>query len=194
LSGDTLATASGDPWIVAGPGYVLLGSPLDPAATSLPVRAQFIPWLADVIAQRLSNDAAATFAAVPGARLRLPPGVTGLERDDGTVVPTPSDGSAPARAGVYYLRRGAERIGALVVNPEPEESRLARLEPRELAGRLQASERFVTPDAGTFRRMAFTGAARRPLQTTFLVLALGCLLAEMMIVRRAARQGRRRAA
>src|SRR5204862_5589023 len=33
---DTIAVAGGSPWIVAGEGYVLMGSPLDPAANALP--------------------------------------------------------------------------------------------------------------------------------------------------------------
>ena len=35
------------------PGYVLIASRLDPAATTLPVRAAFVPWLADMIGLRL---------------------------------------------------------------------------------------------------------------------------------------------
>jgi hypothetical protein len=191
---DTLALAAGQPWIVAGERYVLVGSPLDPTATSLPVRAQFVPWLADVVAQRLSADASAIIAAPPGTRLRLPAGVTGLERDDGELVPSVQAGTVPSRAGVYFLRRGSDRIGALVVNPEPEESLLERLDARDLASRIQSSDRTVTADAQRLRQAAFSGAARRPLQTALLIVALGCLLAEMFIVRRSARAGRRRAA
>ncbi len=40
---DTLATAGREPWIVAGPRWVLVASPLDPDATTLPVRASFVP-------------------------------------------------------------------------------------------------------------------------------------------------------
>ena len=36
---DTLAAAARAPWIVAGPGYVLVGSPLIATASALPVRA-----------------------------------------------------------------------------------------------------------------------------------------------------------
>jgi aerotolerance regulator-like protein len=191
---DTLARASGEPWIVAGDKYVLIGSPLDPNATSLPVRAQFLPWLADVMAQRLSADNSALVEAAPGGHVRLPAGVTALERDDGSPVAATADMPAPSRPGVYFLRRGADRAGALVVNPELEESELARLEPRDLTSRLRASDRTVTSDAGQFRRAAFTGGARRPLQTTLIIVALACLLAEMLIVRRPMRQVGRRAA
>jgi hypothetical protein len=192
--GDTLALASGQPWIVAGERYVIVASPLDPSATSLPVRAQFLPWLADVVAQRLSADASTTIATTPGSRVRLPPGVTGLESGDGALLPATEDGLAPKRAGVYLLRRGPDRVGALVVNSEPEESLLERLDARDLASRIQAADRTVTADAALLRQGAFSGTARRPLQTAFLFVAAACLLAEMVIVRRSARAGRRRAA
>jgi hypothetical protein len=192
--GDTLAFASGQPWIVAGERYVIVASPLDPSATSLPVRAQFLPWLADVVAQRLSADASTTIATTPGSRVRLPPGVTGLESSDGALLPATPDGLAPKRAGVYLLRRGPDRVGALVVNSEPEESLLERLDARDLASRIQSADRTVTADAALLRQGAFSGTARRPLQTAFLIVAAACLLAEMVIVRRSAPAGRRRAA
>ncbi|HSA56637.1 MAG TPA: BatA domain-containing protein [Gemmatimonadaceae bacterium] len=191
---ETLAVASGEPWIVAGAGYVLVGSPLDPSATDLPIRAPFIPWLADVLAQRLGTQGTTLITAAPGARLRLPSGTTGLEGDDGAVTSTPSEGAAPGRAGVYFLRRGAERIGALVVNPEPGESQLERLDARELADRLGSGDRVVAPDVDRLRSAAFDVGTHRPLQATLLFLVLGCLTAEMVIVRRAEPQRRRRAA
>jgi hypothetical protein len=190
---DTLATASGEPWVVAGDRYVIVASPLDPQATSLPVRAAFLPWLADVLGQRLASDNSALFTATPGSRVRLPAATTGLERDDGQVIAAAPDMAAPPRAGVYFLRRAADRIGALVVNPEPAESRLERLDGRELAARIRG-DRLVTGDLARFRRAAFTSGARRPLQTTLLAVALGFLLAEMLVVRHVAREGRRRAA
>ena len=133
-------------------------------------------------------------AAAPGTRIRLPSGTTGLERDDGSVVPTPPESTAPARAGVYFLRRGAERLGALVVNPEPAESQLERLDPRALADRLGRSDRVIAADVGQLRAAAFDVGAQRPLQATLLFIALACLMAEMIVVRRAEPQRRRRAA
>jgi hypothetical protein len=191
---DTLALASGEPWIVAGEQYVLLASPLDPAATDLPVRAQFLPWLSELIGQRLTSGATTTIQSLPGAALRLPQGVTGMERDDGQVLPVTGSETAPTRAGVYFLRRGADRMGAVVVNVEAEESRLARLDTRELDSRIRSSERLVTADQSRLSRSVFEIGARRPLQGLLLVLAMGCLMFEMFIVRRAERQGRRRAA
>src|SRR5690606_19996943 len=53
-SADTLATAGGAPWVVAGEGYVVVASPLETAATTLPLRASFVPWLGEILTQRLS--------------------------------------------------------------------------------------------------------------------------------------------
>jgi hypothetical protein len=191
---DTLARVSGEPWIVAGDGYVLVGSPLEPPATDLPIRAPFIPWLADVLAQRLGSHGSTLITARPGAHVRFPAGVTGLEPDGAEMISVSPEGTAPARAGVYFLRAGAERVGALVVNVEPEESRLQRLEPRDLASRLGRSDVSVTDDAGVFRGDAFDVGSQRPLQSTLLLLALACLAGEMVIVRRAEPLRRRRAA
>ncbi|MEP6990980.1 MAG: BatA and WFA domain-containing protein, partial [bacterium] len=84
---DTLATAAGEPWIVAGDGYVLVASRLDPATTSFPLRAAFVPWVADVLGRRLGappGDAGAPIAATPGALVHLPAGADAIERATGT--------------------------------------------------------------------------------------------------------------
>jgi hypothetical protein len=192
---DTLASAAGNAWIVAGAGYVLVGSPLDPNATDLPVRAGFVPWLGDVVGQRLAGDAGALFAATPGGAVRISVESDGLEGPDGQVVPlTQGTVRAPARAGVYFLRRGAERVGALVVNGEPQESDLRRLSAQSLGERLRGSNVTVLRDGAEWRRAAFDAGARRPLSTPLLLLALAALLAELIVVRRGDRVLRPRAA
>jgi hypothetical protein len=192
-SSDTLATVSAEPWVVSGSGYVIVGSPLAIEATALPIKAPFLPWLSNLLSQRLTVEGSGLVHAAPGAAVRLPAGVTGFERDS-QVVPVGADARAPWRTGVYFLRRGETRSGALVVNPEREESRLDRLTSRELESRFRGSEAFVTTDAGEFTRRAFDVSARRPLQAALLLLALACLVAEMVIVRRAEPRGLRRAA
>jgi hypothetical protein len=131
--------------------------------------------------------------ADPGAPIRLPAGVTGFEGDS-QVVAVGSVARAPSRAGVFFLRRGEERIGALVVNPEREESRLDRLSGPELKARLRGRDAFVTSDPSALARSAFDPSAQRPLQAVLLLLALGCLIIEMIVVRRAEPRGLRRAA
>jgi hypothetical protein len=191
---DTLVTASGEPWAVAGDGYVLIASPVTVEASGLPIRAQFLPWLAELIGQRLAAEGAIHLRAEPGGAVRWPTMVDGLERNDGQVLPLASDARAPLRNGVYFLRRGTERVGALVVNPELQESVLDRLAGPALEARLRGRDVLVTADQGELVSAAFDQSARRPLQALLLFLALAALVAEMIIVRRAEPRGHARAA
>src|SRR5690606_15703904 len=67
---DTLATAGGAAWAVAGEGYVIVGSPATQEATNLPLRASFVPWLAQVVGQHLSGSPAIVLHAAPGQPVR----------------------------------------------------------------------------------------------------------------------------
>jgi hypothetical protein len=190
---DTLATASGEPWIVAGTDYVLIGSPMIADATGLPVRAPFLPWVSSMMSQRLTREGSGLIRADPGAEVRLPAGVTGFEGDS-QVFAVGAHARAPVRAGVFFLRRGDERVGALVVNPEREESRLDRLSSADLKARLRADDVVIATDPEEIPRRAFDASAQRPLQALLLLLALACLIGEMIVVRHAEPRGVRRAA
>ncbi|MFN8571025.1 MAG: BatA and WFA domain-containing protein [Gemmatimonadaceae bacterium] len=182
---ETLATAAGEPWIVAGEKYVVLGSAIDPGATSFPLRASFLPWFGDVLAQRLAGDATLVLSSAPGGTIATPAGVDALESDDGQSTPvTARTIAVPVRPGVYYLRQGAQRVGAVVVNSEPEESDLRRLPAPDLRSRLRARESVVVTGDTEWKRAVFDMGAQRPLQPSLLVLALLCLAAELFVVRR----------
>lgn len=182
---ETLATAAGDPWAVGGEHYVLLGSTLDPTATTFPLRANFLPWFGDVLAQRLAGDATLVVAAAPSLSVTVPAGADALEGDDGQTAPLSARTfPAPARQGVYFLRQGASRVGAIVVNPEPEESDLRRLSPGDLRDRIRARESVVATDDAVWKRAVFDVGSRRPLQPSLLLLALACMAAELLFVRR----------
>lgn len=184
---DTLATVGGDPWAVGGDGWVLLGSPLVPAATTLPLRASFVPWLADLLAERLATEPGVVVQAAPGAVVRVPAWITGWESPEGGLQLLESgELSAPAAAGVYFLLRGSERAGALVVNPEPEESVLERLSPSELRSRLGARDVEVTTNRDRLAAAAFDPTGGRSLVTPLLVAALLALGAEGWMSRRGA--------
>ena len=162
---ETLAVAGGEPWIVAGPGYLLVASPLDPAATDLPLRASFIPWLAEVLTQRLAGGGRAIEAA---------PLATVMH--DGAPV------AAPGAPGVYWFMKGGARDGALVVNAEPEESDLARLDTLALASRVRARGVAAVTGGARFAAAIFAAAPRRPVGTWFVALACALLLAESIAV------------
>jgi len=121
-SGRVLATAGGLPWVVAGTGYVLVGSPLTLAATTAPMQAGFVPWLRDLLTLRLSEEGA-VWAAAPGDTITLPIEVDALVGPDGTTTASTSVALVvPGEPGVYLLGRATRTVGALVVNPETEES------------------------------------------------------------------------
>lgn len=187
---DTLATAGGSAWAVAGEGYVLIGSPLEPEATDLPLRAAFVPWLLEALSRRLGEDGR-LIEAVPGEHLAGLRGVTGLEGPDGKIVGTNSDRlTVPNEAGVYYLRRQAARIGALVVNPEPEESDVVGMgqgaaDSAVAVMRTHIAGRDITPATGVsaWRRLVFDRAAGHGLLLPLVALALAALLAEAWLAR-----------
>ncbi|HYC52687.1 MAG TPA: BatA and WFA domain-containing protein [Gemmatimonadaceae bacterium] len=177
---DTLAVIGSEPWIVSGPGYVIVGSALDPSATSLPVSAAFLPWLGEMLAARLHAEPGTVRAAVPGERVPRPTGVDAIEGTDGRRIPVSgSTIEAPSAAGTYFLIQGARRVGALVVNPEPAESRLDRWSASDLREHVATSGVRVVDDRAEWSRLAFTGAARRSLLAPLLILILLLLAAEM---------------
>jgi hypothetical protein len=181
---DTLARVGTEPWIVAGDRYVIIASPLDPVATDFPVRAGFLPWLAEAASQRLAGDAGAVIQATPGARLRAPAGVQAIDDPAGQAVPvTNGEIVAADRAGVYFMRRGGAKAGAVVVNGEPEESSLARLAPPALRARFDGRDVTITADGERWASDAYTGSARRPLSTPFLILAALILVVEALVAR-----------
>ncbi len=187
---DTLATAGGSAWAVAGDGYVLIGSPLEPEATELPLRAAFVPWVLEALSRRLGEDGR-LIEAVPGEHLAGLRAVTGLEGPDGKIVGTNSDRLiVPNEAGVYYLRRQAARVGALVVNPEPEESDVVGMgqggaDSAVAAMRTHIAGRDVTPatSARAWRTLVFERAAGQGLLLPLVALALAALLAEAWLAR-----------
>ena len=183
---DTLAVSGGELWAAAGEGYAIVASPLDPAATTLPLRAAFVPWFGEVLAQRLAADPGVVVAAAPASAVRVPPWITAWEPAAGGAQQLVMDGAltAPAEAGVYYLLRGPARAGALVVNPEPEESVLDRLQPSALRSRLGARDAEVHTSRDAFVAAAFDPAAGRSLLPPLLVAALATLVAEGWASRR----------
>jgi hypothetical protein len=184
---DTLAAAGGEPWIVAGPGYVLIASRLDPAATQLPVRAPFVPWLADMLAVRRAaptGDVGAPIQALPGRPIRLPAGAETLESSTGSRRSITAElMDAPEERGVWFVLRGGRRVGAVVVNAPPEESALDRWPVPALAARLGGiSAHSATTNAGWVGD-TFAAGATRPAGMPLLVVALVLLAAEALAVR-----------
>ena len=175
---ETLATVAGEPWIVAGDGYVLVASALDTAATTLPATAEFVPWLARTLSERLGGSGRPAVAVAPGSAVAVPMGVDTIETPEGQHI-SAADSLRPARAGVYFLTRGGARVGAVTVNGDVEESVLQRMGDDELRQRLRPA--VVTHDAGAAADAAWHGASRRPLGTIILAAVLAFLVVETLV-------------
>ena len=183
---ETLATVSGTPWIVAGGDWVLVGSPADTAATTLPLRAAFLPWLLDVISQRLAGSPGEVREAMPGERVPVPPRAVTLDGARDRMRPAAgASTNAPDRAGAWRWRDDAgEVVGVLLVNPDTAESRLEWMDAAELA---RAAGARVESDAALAVRAALEAPGRRPVAGWLLALAALALLMELWLARDAAR-------
>jgi hypothetical protein len=150
------------------------------------VRAAFVPWIDRLVSQRLVDGSTGISSATPGATVRVPAGVDGLELASGTVRPVAAGEGidAPWVAGVAFWRRGTTRVGALVVNAEPAESDSARLAPDTLAERLGA--RRVDAASDGLGRAVFAAGGARAWSRALLVLALLLLAAEWFVAGRGA--------
>ena len=184
---DTLARAGGEPWAVAGSNYVLLGSPLDPAHTSLPVSAAFLPWLERVLAHRLTADARGVIEAAVGDTVQLP---SWADRVEGMELSGRS--FAPAVPGVHFLTAGANRVGAVVVNPPRRESLLQRLSTGDLRERFTGARSVqVTDDPAILQRSLLMTRGRTD-ATVFALMIAGILMILEMILRSSGRSSRTR--
>jgi hypothetical protein len=179
---ETLAVVGRDPWIIAGPRYVIIGSPLAPDATNFPVRASFVPWLGTMLTERLVGEPGQVIVATPGAQLPRPRWADAMETSAGQRTPLGDVLDVPIRAGAYFLTRGERRVGAVVVNAPPTESVLDRYTPNELRGRLQPGRTLVTTNPTTWQATAFRGASRRSLIEPALLLALLMLVVEAVVI------------
>ncbi len=178
--GDTVALAGNAVWMVRGPKWIVLGSSLDPASTTLPVRATFVPWLADAISNLASGTTAAVHVAA-GARLVPPGGATELRSVDGTLKRPVTSGNmtAPALPGLYLWMRGTDIVGAIGVRLDAGEPQLARATPAELTARFGGAERAeLNADGAAFLRSVRQSGASQPMAAPLLLLALLAVLAE----------------
>jgi len=180
---DPLARVGREPWIVAGPRYVIIASPIDPTATTFPIRAAFVPWVAEMLTERLVGEPGGVVTAVPGRQLPRPRWADAMESANGVRAVLGDDLQVPAQAGAYFLDRGGRRVGAVVVNPDAAESVLERLGADDLARRITAQRVLNASDRSQFTRMAFRAAARRSVLEPLLAIALTLLLLEAVMVR-----------
>jgi hypothetical protein len=170
--------------VLAGARWVLAASPFDTVATDLMLKAGFVPWLGDLLAARLAGDGGPLLPAAPGADVTWPSSLDALEAGDGT--PRPVTGrrfTAPSVPGVYFAVRSGARAGALVVNPEAEESDVAGWSARDVSARITARTVRGVDETDALARRAFGADGGAALFGPLLLLGLGLLVAEALVAR-----------
>ncbi len=181
---DTLITVDGQPWAGRSGDLVLLGSRLDPAWTTLPIRAAFVPLL-DALATRTVRGEPVLPAAIVGAPVILPGRTTGVDDGRNRVAVEGGAPWVPPAAGVYWLLDGSDTLGAVAATIDPRESALDRADAAEITAAWPGA--VVAPlDRAADR--SFGAGGRDDVRPLLLALALGCLVAESVLA------GRRRAA
>jgi hypothetical protein len=161
---------------------VLLASPVDPSATTLPVRAAFVPWLAEVLTERLVGEPGGIVTAAPGRVLPRPRWAAALEAANGSRTVLGDDLEAPLQPGAYFLDRGGRRVGALVVNADSSESVLDRFSVAEVARHITSQRVLTANDRAQFSALSFRAAARRSIIVPVLSAALALLALEAVLV------------
>lgn len=164
--GGSLALLStGDPWLLTGAAatgpYILLASPMDEQATSLPVSAAMIPLLEWAMERRF-GDAAGGSAVTAGMSFRPSPIASAVRGPDGTVQPV--DGDQPfletATAGIYQVLAGDSVLASVPVNPPAAEGVLAPAS-RDEVRRVVRGVDDIVYDASAWARHIFR-AGRGP--------------------------------
>jgi len=162
------ATVAGEPWIVHDGDVVLLGSRLDPEWTALPGSAGFVPLL-DVLANRLVRGEQEAITGSPGAPVTLPDRTSEVVSEGARWRVEGGAAWRPPATGIYFLRAGADTIGALAVDLDPRESALTAATPARLRA-LWPSSRLVPLDR--VAQASFGLGARGHLRGVLLLLAV----------------------
>ncbi len=184
--GDVLATVAGEPWLVRDGDVTLLASRLEPAWTGLAASAAFLPFLEDLVS-RVALRQGETVEATAGAPASIPIGATVLLLPGGPV-PVSGGGSlsAPSEPGVYFtIGAAGDTVGAMVVNHDHRESRLAQADAGQVQAALGDGARVLSDAA--FERELFGAARRAELTTLLLIAALLAALAELILATATAR-------
>lgn len=179
---DTIARVGREPWIVVGPRYAIVASPLDPAATTFPIRAAFVPWLSSMLTERLVGEPGGVITASPGQLLARPRWADAIEDLGGARTTLGDDLQAPPRSGTYFLERSGRRVGALVVNPESSESILDRSTAADVGRRIRARQVIAANDRAQLASLSFRSASRRSVGEPLLIAALALLIVEGILV------------
>ncbi len=182
ITGDAkpLASVGGEPWLVREGDVIIVGSRMDETWTMLPVTAGFLPFL-DFMINRVAAAESWIERVHPGDPVLLPPATAALATPRGPIgVAADRQIRAPLENGVFFLTDvGGDSIGALEVNHDPRESRLAPAEADLVRATIGDDARVL--DGTAFVREAFGSARRAELSGSLLLAAIVAALAELAL-------------
>jgi hypothetical protein len=162
-----LVTVAGAPWAVRAGATILLGSRLEPDWLSLPVSAEFVPFV-DFLANRAIRGELLLLDVAPGDPAVLPDAATGIAREGRVSAVEGGSGFRSTDAGLHFILSGRDTIGVVAVNPDPRESALERGSNGDVT-RLWPGSRVMT--APTAVSAAFASGGRADLRGMLLLLA-----------------------
>ncbi|HSW28272.1 MAG TPA: BatA and WFA domain-containing protein [Longimicrobiales bacterium] len=194
----TLALAGGDPWAVdgtdtSGRRYLILASPLDAEATSLPVSAAMVRMV-DWAAVAWAGAGAAAVEHPAGSALSAPRDADAVRLPSGVEIPL--DGTRMVRAtgepGIYTFLAGDRLVAHEAVNPDAAESDLTAVDPARLRRALGSQVTSVATEGG-WRRAIFRARQGPELGRTLVAAVLVILLLEAAVAATGRLAGRGRA-
>lgn len=181
-----LAEVAGAPWAVEATGaeagrVLLLGSPLDATASSLPVSAGLVRFL-DWAASEWAGSGGSGTGRHAGARLDAPAAATHVILPDGTRIEIDGTRSlaATSQAGHYTFVAGDSVASVAAVNPPPEESDLTPLDRRTISDAIGAEATTVS-DIGAWGRAVFRERRGPEIWWPLLLALVLLLLAESFL-------------
>ena len=178
-----LKTADESPWLVAGhvsdQRYVLIGAPLVPESTELPVTAAMLPLLETVLFQWAGLGGSLPAPISAGHSGTLPAGADSVAGPDGSRIRV--DGGSPyvpLRAGIHTVYTADGRTSLLAATVPAAESDLRPASTADL-GRVLGSTDIVEARTQTEWQAAMYGSRRGWLVSPYLlVMALALVLLE----------------
>jgi hypothetical protein len=173
-------TAGREPWLMRDGDVVVLASRLEESWTALPVSAAFVPFV-DFLVNHVAATPTWTVRATPGSTVSLPQVAAAMTSPEGLVaLPGDRRVTVPLQLGVrFLLDPSGDTVGALEINHDARETRLAPATAAEIRGSLGADVRTVR--ASQVERETFGGFRRAELTGILLVAALVAAVAELAV-------------
>lgn len=189
-----ISLPGGDPWLLESEGsrgpVLLMATPLEPEAGTLPVSAAMVPFLEWVLLRWAAREDAPPDLA-PGDELRLPLEADRVVEPDGTVqMRTGTARALTARqAGLHRIQGGDTLLDMVAVNIDPAESLLEPLSADALEERVGEGLR-VARSPGGWSRQIFPSGQGPEVWRPLLLAALLLLVAESWVAATGRRSAR----